>query len=182
VQGVARRVSPRRGLRFFCYCHDCQAFVRFLERPDVLDAAGGTDIFQMPPARVRIDAGEGALRCIRLSDRGVLRWYTDCCRTPVGNTADAPRFPLVAVIHAFMNHDDAGGCRRDDVLGPPRCRLFDGSAVGPLPPNAPPPPSARVFARRAALLIGWWMRGLARPTPFFDARTGAPRAEPKRVR
>jgi hypothetical protein len=50
VRGVARDVSPRHGLRLVCYCHDCRAFARFLERADVLDAAGGTDIFQMPPA------------------------------------------------------------------------------------------------------------------------------------
>ena len=65
--GVASDVSPSGRFPFICYCKDCQAFARFLERPDLLDPAGGTDIFQMPPAR--------------LSDKGVLRWYTDCCRT-----------------------------------------------------------------------------------------------------
>ena len=81
VRGVASDVSPSGGFRFVCYCKDCQAFARFLERPDVLDPAGGTDIFQMPPARVRLSAGMDAVRCLRLSDKGVLRWYTDCCRT-----------------------------------------------------------------------------------------------------
>ena len=176
VRGLARAVSPRTGLRFSCYCHDCQAFIRFLERPDVVDAAGGTDIFQMAPARLRLSAGAEALRCLRLSDRGVLRWYTDCCHTPVANTADRPRFPIVAVIHSFMDHE-GDGRSRDQVLGQLRCRLFERSAVAPLPPKAPPPPSFGVFARRAGLLLGWWMRGLAHPSPFFDERTGAPRAE-----
>src|SRR5258708_26004183 len=45
-------------------------------------------------------------------------------------------------------------------------------------PNAPPPPSLGVFARRASRMLVWWMRGLARPTPFFDERTKAPRAAP----
>jgi len=49
MRGIARAVSPSAGFRFVCYCKDCQAFARFLERPDILDAAGGTDIFQMPP-------------------------------------------------------------------------------------------------------------------------------------
>ena len=44
VRGIAREVSPSAGFRFVCYCKDCQAFARFLDRPDVLDAAGGTDI------------------------------------------------------------------------------------------------------------------------------------------
>jgi hypothetical protein len=35
-----------------------------------------------------------------------------------------------------------------------------------------------VFAHRASKILGWWMRGLSRPTPFFDDRTKAPRAVP----
>jgi len=44
VRGVAREVAPHSSFRFVCYCTNCQAFARFLERPDVLDDAGGTDI------------------------------------------------------------------------------------------------------------------------------------------
>jgi hypothetical protein len=176
VRGIARDVGPATGLRFVCYCEDCQAFARFLERPDILDLAGGTDIFQMPPARVRLTAGTDALRSLRLSDKGVLRWYADCCHTPVANTAGA-RFPLMAIIHSFMDHE-ADGRSRDEALGAPLCRIYERSAVGPLPPTAPPP-SFAVFARRGSMMLGWWLRGLAKPSPFFDERTGAPRAEPR---
>src|SRR6266446_4605702 len=58
---VASDVSPSSGFRFVCYCKDCQAFARFLERTDVLDPAGGTDIFQMPPGRVKLTAGTDAM-------------------------------------------------------------------------------------------------------------------------
>jgi hypothetical protein len=75
MRGVASDVSPSAGFRFVCYCKDCQAFARFLDRADVLDPAGGTDIFQMPPARVKLTAGTDAMRCLRLSNK-VLRWYT----------------------------------------------------------------------------------------------------------
>jgi hypothetical protein len=178
VRGVADDVSPSSGFRFVCYCKDCQAFARFLERPDVLDVAGGTDIIQMPPARVKLTAGADALRCLRLSDKGVLRWYADCCRTPIGNTARSPRFPVIAVIHSFMAHG-ATGRSRDEVLGLPLCRIYERSAVGPLPPNAPAPPALGVFVHRASKILGWWARGLARPTPFFDDRTGAPLSRPR---
>lgn len=169
VRGVARAVSPSSGFRFVCYCKDCQAFARFLERPDVLDPAGGTDIFQMPPAHLKLTEGTDALRSTRLSEKTrVLRWYTDCCRTPIGNTADRPGFPIAAVIHSFMDHE-AGGRSRNEVLGPPLCRIFERSAVAPLPPDAPPPPSLRAFARRGSKMLSWWLRGLARPSPFFVA-------------
>jgi hypothetical protein len=101
VRGVARAVSPSAGFRFVCYCKDCQAFARFLERPDILDAGGGTDIFQLPPGQVTFTAGLDALRCVRLSGK-VLRWFAECCRTPIANTAADPRFPVVALIHSIM--------------------------------------------------------------------------------
>jgi hypothetical protein len=65
VRGVANEVAPYTGFRFVCYCQDCQAFARFLERPDVLDTAGGTDIFQMPTGRVKLTAGTDAVRCLQ---------------------------------------------------------------------------------------------------------------------
>jgi hypothetical protein len=33
--------------------------------------------------------------------------------------------------------------------------------------------------RRISKFLSWWVRGLARPTPFFDDRTKAPRAVPR---
>ncbi len=177
VRGTASGVAPSAGFRFVCYCKDCQAFARFLERADVLDAAGGTDIFHMPPARVKLTAGTDALRCLAISNR-VLRWYTDCCRTPIANTAAGPRFPVLGVIHSFMDHE-ASGRSRDAVLGPRLCGLFQNSATAPLPTHAPGPPTLLMYARHASKLLSWWLRGLAQPTPFFDERTKAPRAVPQ---
>ncbi|PWT84369.1 MAG: hypothetical protein C5B56_15765 [Proteobacteria bacterium] len=175
---MAREISRSAGFRFVCYCKDCQAFARFLDRPDVLDGAGGTDIFQMPPARMKLTTGIDALRCLRLSAKGVLRWYTDCCRTPIANTAASPRFPVIGLIHSFTG-DAAGAHSRDEMLGPPLCRIYERSAIAPLPPNAPAPASLRVFAQRASKLLGWGLRGLGRPTPFFDDQTKAPLCAPR---
>src|ERR1700744_5495451 len=86
VRGIANEVAPNNGFRFICYCGDCQAFARFLDRPDVLDEAGGTDIFRMPIGRVALTAGGDAVRSLKFSAK-VYRWYTECCRTPIGNTA-----------------------------------------------------------------------------------------------
>jgi hypothetical protein len=145
------------------------------ERGDVLDAAGGTDIFQMPAGRVKITTGVDAVRCLRLSDKAkILRWYADCCRTPIANTAAGPRFPVVALIH----HERDGRCR-GEMLGPPLCRICEHSATGPLPANAAPLPSFGVFVCRAAKLLGWWGRGLGQPNPFFDDFTGAPLSVPR---
>ena len=177
AHGVARKVSPSAGFRLVCYCKDCQAFARFLKRPGVLDAAGGTDIFQMPPGRLRLSVGTDAVRCITFSGN-VLRWYADCCRTPIANTAVSPRFPIVGLIHSFIDHE-AIVRSRDEVLGPPLCRIYERSAVGTLPTNGPPPASFWIFGRRAAKLVSWWWRGLAQPNPFFLDRANAPLSAPR---
>ena len=176
MRGVASDVSPSNGFRFVCYCKDCQDFARSLKRTDVLDPAGGTDIFQMAGGRMKFISGIDAVRCIRLSQK-VLRWYSHCCRTPIANTAANPRFPVVGLIHSFIAYE-TNDRSLDEVLGPPLCRIYERSAVGPLPPNAPDPPSLGVLARRASRILGWWVRGLGRPTPFFDGRTKSPRAAP----
>jgi hypothetical protein len=141
----------------------------------VLDDAGGTDIVHMPAACVTLTAGADAVCCISFSAK-VLRWYTDCCRTPIANTAASPRFPVVGLIHSFLDYP-AGGHAREQVLGPPLCRIYERSAI--VPPDAPPPPTLRLFARRAAKILGWWVRGLARPNPFFDDFTVAPLSVPR---
>jgi len=176
VRGVANDVGPNSGFRFTCYCQDCQAFARLLERPDVLDTAGGTDIFHMPAGRVKLTTGTDAVRCLQFSSK-VFRWYTECCRTPIGNTA-GPRFPVIGLIHAFMSHD-VDGRTRDEMLGAPLCRIFEGSAVGPLPSDAPPPRSLGLLALRVPTLLGWWLRGLGRPNPLFDDDTNAPLSVPR---
>jgi hypothetical protein len=34
---------------------------------------------------------------------------------------------------------------REQVLGPPLCRIYERSGIAPLPPDAPPPPSLRTL-------------------------------------
>ena len=177
VRGAASEVSPAAGFRLVCYCKDCQAFARFLERADVLDPAGGTDIFQMPTGRVKLTAGADAVRSLRFSNK-VFRWYAACCRTPLANTAATARFPVLGLIHSFIDRE-ADGRSCDEALGPPLCRIYERSAVGPLPPHAPPPASLGIFVLRASRIFGWWVRGLGRPNPFFDDRTNAPLSAPR---
>jgi len=177
VRGAASEVSPAAGFRLVCYCKDCQAFARFLERTDVLDAAGGTDIFQMPTGRVKLTAGADAVRSLRFSNK-VFRWYAACCRTPLANTAATARFPVLGLIHSFIDRE-ADGRSCDEALGPPLCRIYERSAVGPLPPHAPPAASLGIFVLRASRIFGWWVRGLGRPNPFFDDRTNAPLSAPR---
>ncbi len=176
LRGTALAVSPEAGSRVLCYCEDCQAFARFLGRPEIMDAKGGTDIFQMAPGRVRISAGVEALRCMRLSEKGLHRWYCGECKTPIGNTLGV-RFPFVGLIHSFMDH--AGhGRTRTEVLGEPIGHVNTKSVVGGLPPHPHDMWLPRLLARTVRLMATWWLTGAGSPSPFFDER-GAPRCTPR---
>ena len=53
VSGLVSGASASTGTRAVCYCDDCQAFARHLGDADrVLDANGGTEVFQTSAARV----------------------------------------------------------------------------------------------------------------------------------
>jgi hypothetical protein len=133
----------------------------------------------MPPGRLNLTAGADALRSLRFSKK-VLRWYADCCRTPIANSAASPRFPLIGLVHSFMDFE-ARGSSRDETLGPQLCRIHERSASGPLPADAPPSASFGILTQRAAKVLVWWLRGLGRPNPVFDVRTGAPLSAPRLV-
>jgi hypothetical protein len=85
-------------VRATCYCKDCQAYARWLDRPGVADAQGGTDMVAMNPAGVHITAGSEQIACMSLSGKGILRWYAACCRTPLGNTPRDGRVAYVGVV------------------------------------------------------------------------------------
>jgi hypothetical protein len=176
LRGVMTDVSPATGTRLVCHCNDCQAFARFLGQDGVVDAAGGTDIFHVAPSQVRLTEGADRLACVRLSKKGLFRWYAGCCKTPIGNMIGA-RFPHIGIVGAFVETSDGG--EAGDARGEPLFSIFGKFAVGGCPPHADPTASPRLLLRSAKLMLGWWLAGKGQPQPFFDSATRAPRAAPR---
>ncbi len=172
LRGVARAVAPNAGTHIVCYCNDCQAFARFLGRDGILDAHGGTSIFQMAPAKLHID-DTTSMRCVRLSAKGMYRWYCGSCKTPLGNTI-GPRFPFVGVIGTILDHESTGRSR-DELLGVPR-HFETRAAIGAAPKAAS---TARLVARSMRKMVTWWLTGGGSPSPFVDPKTRALRVEPQ---
>src|SRR4051812_35280295 len=104
VQGVAGPLTRAFNRRFVCSCADCQAFAIFLGTPEkMLDEFGGSEIVPIHPARIRFSAGVEYLGCVRLSDDGMRRWYTLCCKTPVANTHPRNRLPFAGVHRSILS-------------------------------------------------------------------------------
>ncbi len=95
VVGVVTNASPQKVNRVICYCDDCQAFAHQLGRADLLNAQGGSDIVQVAPASLTFIKGQNRIAGVRLTPKGLFRWHTTCCNTPVGNTL-GPRSPSSA--------------------------------------------------------------------------------------
>jgi hypothetical protein len=86
--------------RVVCYCRDCQAFARFLgQESETLDAQGGSDVVQTLPKNVTFTQGTEALACVRLTEKGMVRWYAGCCKTPIGNTLENYTISFVGLLH-----------------------------------------------------------------------------------
>lgn len=163
VQGKTEDVNAQRGNRIHCCCADCQRFAILLKQEHaVLDQYGATDIFQMPLAHVHITHGHEHLGLMRLTPKGLNRWYTTCCNTPIGNTLGG-KAPFIGVIHNFMQHTQS----RDQELGETRGYIHCQSAILPVPE----PLQASFFKvslRVLGKLISWKLKGLHQPSAFFD--------------
>jgi hypothetical protein len=157
-----------------CYCSDCQAFAHFLGRPsEILDAQGGTDVIQTRPANVTFTQGREALACMRLTEKGLLRWYTGCCNTPIGNTLSNFRVSFVGLVHSCL---EGAGESLDDSFGPVRAYVNTKSAKGEVRSSSIATMS--VILRFIAMVARARIDGSYKRTPFFSADTGIPIVTP----
>ena len=160
VQG--RVETEQLYVRATCYCNDCQAYARWLDRPGLTDAQGGTDIVAMNPAAVHFTSGDEQIACMSLSEKGLLRWYAACCRTPLGNTPRDARTSYVGIVTTGLSP----AREVDEAFGPKgKTVINSGSAKG----NVKPTPVGFVVGglRIARKIVAAKMRK-QKPTLFFD--------------
>jgi hypothetical protein len=171
VRGLLKATSPSN--RCICYCTDCQAFVRHLRAPDVLDSRGGTDIIQVPSSNLVFTQGAENLACLRLTDKGMLRWYSRCCQTPIGNTPADWRIAFVGLIHTCLSNENQS---LETSFGPVSMHVGVKSAIGAVKPTASGLFSG--LAKAVAIIVRGRFGGAYRASPFFNPQTGIPVANP----
>jgi hypothetical protein len=162
--------------RAVCYCKDCRAWASVLGREaDMLDGAGGTTILAAQPSNVRFTDGLDRLACSSFSKRGLLRWYANCCRTPMGNTVRNPKQHFVGLARIALDPAPLPG-----ENGPPALRLFTPSATRPVTatPVAMAVSLGGILARAAiAVATGRWRRN-----PYFaDVAQATPLRMPQLI-
>jgi hypothetical protein len=165
VQGHVTGAAPRAANRVVCYCDDCQAYLHQLGRADLLDPQGGTDIVQVAPASLAFEQGTDRIVGLRLTPKGLYRWYASCCKTPLGNTL-GPAIPFVGIVaQAFTAPDESFGRPIGAILGK--------FAIGAAPAGSTKP-SWGLYARAIRMVLGWRLTGRTWPHPFFDRATRRP--------
>jgi hypothetical protein len=166
VRGRVKNAAPGTVNRVVCYCDDCQAFAHYLGRADLLDAHGGTDVVQVAPGSLAFERGVDRVVGVRLTPKGLYRWYASCCKTPLGNTV-GPAIPFVGIVAQAFDAD------ADEVLGKPVGAIFGRYAVGTAPEGSTSW-NVALYARAIRMVLGWRLGGRAWPNPFFDRTTRAP--------
>ncbi|WIY25386.1 DUF6151 family protein [Parasedimentitalea psychrophila] len=165
LRGHVTAQGIKTGHRLACFCADCRAAELYHRQAD--PAPGPVDLFQLSPDTIEITQGADQLRLIRLSPKGILRWYAGCCGTPFANTLAKATLPFAGLrSDLFANSDALGKIRTRSFMPqpgkPPRTKGAAAMVLG-------------IFKRMAtSRLSGQW-----RHTPFFDIEAGHPVAKAK---
>lgn len=170
VRGHTDDINPQSGNRIHCCCADCQSFASLMDLEkkrstsnQIVDEFGGTDIFQMPIAYVNITEGNEHIACLRLSHKGLYRWYTTCCHTPIGNTLDG-KMPFIGIIHNFMDKNMS----RDSILGRSKGYIHCQHSTKVIPEELKGS-YFKIAARIVSKLLVWKIKGLNQPSSFFTS-------------
>ncbi|WP_305857758.1 DUF6151 family protein [Balneatrix alpica] len=170
VQGRLLKGAPNNRIR--CYCSDCQAFARYFDPGlQVLDAQGGTEIVQVCQSRLCFDRGLENVAAIRLTNTGMIRWYAQCCQTPIGNVMADPKMSFIGLIHTCLDKSAL-----DKDFGPSVSAFNTQDALGD-----PKPQSRgllRSLLRFMRLVLLSRVFGRYKKSPLFSA-SGAPIVTPK---
>jgi len=133
---------------------------------------GGTKIYQTSQSQLTIHEGHNELKCLRLTEKGTLRWYAGCCNTPIGNSVNAS-MPFIGVIHSFIDAADLA-----DKLGSVRAHVQTQHAIGqPDYPHSAEKFPIGITLRIIRKILFWKIRGMHKPTAFFDSE-GKPVSKP----
>ncbi len=165
VQGLIQNVTPETTTHAVCLCDDCQAYAAFLGTEGLLDVNGGTEITQVAHNCIRLLQGTNDVACVRLSPKGMHRWYARCCNTPLANTF-GPKSVFAGVCHACVT-TTTDGSPAETAVGPIRERVQGKFGKGELLPGTRPSASLPLILHAGKRLLHWWLTKAYTPSPFF---------------
>ncbi|HVK60237.1 MAG TPA: DUF6151 family protein [Bdellovibrionales bacterium] len=150
--------------RLKCYCDDCQAYLHFLNRADLLDEHGGSEVIPAYPSEFKLIAGKELLKCTRLIPAGMFRFSTTCCNTPIVNTD--PKRPWAGIHRRMFTAKDP--LQLDKALGPVKSSIMGKFAKGTPPAGTPQKFDFKGMTVVMPYLLKGMILGKAKGSPFFE--------------
>lgn len=158
-----------------CLCCDCQRFAAYLNNEAaILDARGGSELFQTYPAYLHITKGQEWIRGVQLKKKGLYRWYTGCCHMPIANTMPSSGTPFVGVSVKLMRF--ASESEKERVIGPVLMKAFARYAKGAKPKDAYDKFPLSFIPKIMAFMVKGKLKAKHKPSPFF--KDGQPIVKP----
>lgn len=174
VAGTLIEPGPSVGDHVVCHCTDCQTFAKRFNAADrILDQHSGTALYQGRCATMRLTRGRDRLACVHLTEKPTLRWYAQCCDTPMFNTFKNGRIPYITTVVANCDPD-----QRHRLLGPPIGHLFTEEGTGDVS-HLKRLSMLKLMRRSSKRMIIDTLVGDRRRADLFDPGTLQPIASPK---
>ena len=149
-----------------CFCCDCQNYAKHLESEDkILDQYGASSLIQTYPKYLTLLEGKEHINCVQIKEKGLLRWYANCCNSPLANTMTNPRVPFISIstqVLKFKSKEE-----KERLLGPVSVKAFAMYAKGKKPKNSHDRfPKSYMISMLYFMLRGA-ITGKFKPHPFF---------------
>ena len=149
--------------RLRCYCDDCQTYLHLINRSELLDQNGGSEVIPVYPRDVQILKGKEYLKCMRLSPKGIFRFSTSCCNTPVANTKPGFWLGFHRILYATTDPT-----KLDNILGPVRSSIMGRFAKGTLPAGTPDTYNLKSFICVMPFMLKGKLLKKFKGSPFFE--------------
>lgn len=170
------QVVPKSFFHVHCLCCDCQKLATHLgSEARVLDEHGGSELFQTYPEYMQITEGQDQIACLRLSEKGLYRWYTRCCNTPIANTMTSWKMPFVGMSVKLMQFADEQ--EKQAVLGPVSLKAFGKYAKGDMPEDVHATFPKSYMPKVLAFMLKGALMKKNTPSPFFNGDKLVAKAE-----
>lgn len=171
VKGEINHTDILYGNHFVCMCDDCQTYAHHLGKAnEFLDSNGGTDILPVHPAYLKFTSGIEKMRCLKLRENGLFRWYADCCKSPITNSMSGKFGYYGFLVNAITT--------KDKELGPVKARLMGKFGIPPLPEGTHQTVPPKFFGFILKSIFRMILKGLRTPNPLFDSKTFEPIVKP----
>lgn len=174
VTGMIRGLEAANSNHVRCPCAGCQSYAHYLGRADdMLDEGGYSNIFQINPASFEIHDGMDQVAGVRITDTGPIRWYADCCKTPLGNTLPRGGVAFLGVLPICTGHKGTSNAVVE-MVGPVRA-VANEKRKQSLGEKLK---SWGMLMHLIRLMLWWRVSGGKSWKPFFDKETLRPIKKP----